>query len=68
MSHETTLPQPVNYIADEWTECTPVDDAWNLDPNTRTPVHRTALFSRDGRFRYRLGRRWADCPRSASSS
>ena len=24
------------------------------------PVHRTALFSRDRRFRYRLGRRWGD--------
>ncbi|PWN02951.1 dehydrogenase [Nocardioides silvaticus] len=41
MNHETTLPQPVNYIADEWTECTTADAAWNLDPNTRTPVHRT---------------------------
>ena len=40
MTHETALPQPVNYIADEWTECRTVEDAWNLDPNTRTPVHR----------------------------
>jgi hypothetical protein len=23
-------------------------------------VHRTALFSRDRRYRYRLGRRWGD--------
>ncbi|HET7736336.1 MAG TPA: aldehyde dehydrogenase [Nocardioidaceae bacterium] len=41
MSHETSLPQPVNYIADEWAECSTVDGVWNLDPNTRTPVHRT---------------------------
>jgi hypothetical protein len=27
---------------------------------TANPVHRTALFSRDRRFRYRLGRRWGD--------
>lgn len=40
MTHETALPQPVNHIADEWTECRTVEDAWNLDPNTRTPVHR----------------------------
>ncbi len=41
MSHETTIPQPVNYIAGEWVECSTVGDAWNLDPNTGTPVHRT---------------------------
>lgn len=37
---ETTIPQPVNYIADEWCECETVHDAWNVDPNTREPVHR----------------------------
>lgn len=47
MSHETTLPQPVNYIADEWTECATVDDAWNLDPNTRTSVHRSVSTTSD---------------------
>ncbi|NYJ01737.1 acyl-CoA reductase-like NAD-dependent aldehyde dehydrogenase [Nocardioides thalensis] len=41
MSHDTPFPQPVNFIADEWTECAIVDNAWNLDPNTRTPVHRS---------------------------
>ncbi|NMO00645.1 aldehyde dehydrogenase [Gordonia sp. TBRC 11910] len=35
----TTLPLPVNYIADEWTPCVTVDDAPNLDPNTGLPVH-----------------------------
>ncbi|TSE01150.1 aldehyde dehydrogenase [Skermania sp. ID1734] len=41
MAHnEITIPQPVNYIGDEWTECTPVGDAWNIDPNTRQPIHR----------------------------
>ncbi|HEY9395469.1 MAG TPA: aldehyde dehydrogenase family protein, partial [Nocardioides sp.] len=40
-SKEITIAQPVNYIADEWSECTTVDDAWNLDPNTLEPVHRT---------------------------
>ncbi len=47
MSNQTILPQPLNYIADEWTECTTVDDAWNLDPNTRTPVHRTVSTTTD---------------------
>lgn len=36
-----SLPQPINYIADEWSECRTVPDAWNLDPNTGEPVHRT---------------------------
>jgi acyl-CoA reductase-like NAD-dependent aldehyde dehydrogenase len=39
---EAALPQPVNYIADEWTDCTTLGDAYNLDPNTRNPMHRTA--------------------------
>ena len=47
MSQETTLPQPVNYIADEWTECSTVDEIWNLDPNTRTPLHRTVTTTPD---------------------
>lgn len=34
-----SIPQPVNFIADEWAEGT-TGDAWNLDPNTREPVHR----------------------------
>ncbi len=40
-SNEITIAQPVNYIADEWSECITVDDAWNVDPNTLEPVHRT---------------------------
>ncbi|MFF0493996.1 aldehyde dehydrogenase family protein [Nocardia sp. NPDC004068] len=36
-----TLPRPVNYIAGEWVPCAPLD-AWNLDPNTGEPIHRTA--------------------------
>jgi len=40
VSNETTIPQPVNYIGDEWSECTTVGDTWNVDPNTRQPVHR----------------------------
>lgn len=39
-SKEITIPQPVNYIADEWSECATVHHAWNVDPNTREPVHR----------------------------
>ncbi len=38
---ELTLPQPVNYIADHWSECETIPDAWNVDPNTCEPVHRT---------------------------
>ncbi|WP_067707184.1 aldehyde dehydrogenase family protein [Nocardia yamanashiensis] len=34
------LPQPINYIADEWSDCVTIPDAWNLDPNTGHPVHR----------------------------
>lgn len=46
-SHDITLPQPVNYIADEWSECAVLPDAWNVDPNTRRPVHRTATTTPD---------------------
>lgn len=46
-SHDITLPQPVNYIADEWTECALVDDAWNVDPNALEPVHRTVTTAPD---------------------
>lgn len=41
-----SIPQPVNYIADEWCEGT-TGDAWNLDPNTREPVHRLVSTSPD---------------------
>ena len=41
------LPQPINYIADEWSECATIPDAWNLDPNTRQPVHRAVTTSPD---------------------
>jgi acyl-CoA reductase-like NAD-dependent aldehyde dehydrogenase len=44
---EITLPQPVNYIADEWSQCATVGDAWNVDPNTRQPVHRTVTTGPD---------------------
>ncbi|WP_225804818.1 aldehyde dehydrogenase [Streptomyces sp. NK15101] len=37
---EMTIPQPVNYIADSWSECATVRGAWNIDPNTREPLHR----------------------------
>jgi acyl-CoA reductase-like NAD-dependent aldehyde dehydrogenase len=40
-SNEITIAQPVDYIADEWSECATVDDTWNVDPNTLEPVHRT---------------------------
>lgn len=39
-SKDNRIPQPVNYIADGWSECETVHDAWNVDPNTRKPVHR----------------------------
>ncbi|NBE50190.1 aldehyde dehydrogenase family protein [Streptomyces boluensis] len=42
---DTALPRPVNYIADAWSDCEAVRDdrdAWNIDPNTRQPVHRMA--------------------------
>ncbi|WP_459984938.1 aldehyde dehydrogenase family protein [Nocardioides sp. AN3] len=34
-----TIPTPVNYIEDDWSECSTADGRWNLDPNTREPVH-----------------------------
>ncbi|MFE6649117.1 aldehyde dehydrogenase family protein [Nocardioides sp. NPDC057772] len=46
-SNEITIAQPVDYIADEWSECATVDDAWNLDPNTLEPVHRTVTTPPD---------------------
>lgn len=38
--------EPINYIADEWCEGT-TGDAWNVDPNTREPVHRLVSTSAD---------------------
>lgn len=38
---------PQNYIADEWTGCANAGDAWNVDPNTREPVHRLATTPPD---------------------
>ncbi len=46
-SHDNTLPQPVNYIADEWSDCAVVDDSWNVDPNTLEPIHRTVTTTPD---------------------
>ncbi|CAL9593150.1 aldehyde dehydrogenase family protein [Streptomyces sp. enrichment culture] len=46
-SGEITIPQPVNYIADDWSECRTVDDAWNVDPNTGEPVHRHVTTAPD---------------------
>ncbi|MBC2640708.1 MULTISPECIES: aldehyde dehydrogenase [unclassified Rhodococcus (in: high G+C Gram-positive bacteria)] len=43
----TQLPQPINYIADEWSECAAIPDAWNLDPNTGRPVHRAVTTGPD---------------------
>ncbi|WP_280236441.1 aldehyde dehydrogenase family protein [Nocardia cyriacigeorgica] len=43
----TQLPQPINYIADEWSECATIPDAWNLDPNTGRPVHRAVTTGPD---------------------
>ncbi|UZX04719.1 aldehyde dehydrogenase [Arthrobacter sp. CDRTa11] len=43
----TQLPQPINYIADEWSECRVIQDAWNLDPNTGQPIHRAVTTSPD---------------------
>ncbi len=39
-----SIPQPINHIADEWCEGT-TGDAWNVDPNTREPVHRLVSTS-----------------------
>ncbi|HWJ11111.1 MAG TPA: aldehyde dehydrogenase [Nocardioides sp.] len=44
--HQSTIPQPRNYIADEWSEGT-TGDEWNLDPNTREPVHRLVSTTPD---------------------
>ncbi|MFE6612104.1 aldehyde dehydrogenase family protein [Amycolatopsis sp. NPDC057786] len=45
MSNE--IPRPVNYIADAWSEGETVPDAWNVDPNTREPVHRSVTTAPD---------------------
>lgn len=39
------LPQPINYIADEWVAAEAVPGAFNLDPNTREPIHPTVTTS-----------------------
>lgn len=70
MSNEITVPQPVNYIADDWSECTTVEDTWNLDPNTLEPVHRTVTTTpedveralRHAEASYDVGR-WDDAAR-----
>lgn len=41
-----SIPEPTNHIADEWCAATPTG-AWNLDPNTREPVHRLVSTSSD---------------------
>ena len=41
------LPPPINYIADDWSECRTIPDAWNLDPNTGRPVHPAVTTSPD---------------------
>lgn len=46
-SHDITMSQPVNYIADEWSECATVPGSWNVDPNTREPVHRLVTTASD---------------------
>lgn len=47
MSSDIAMPQPVNYIADDWNECGVVPDGWNVDPNTREPVHRLVTTTPD---------------------
>ncbi|WP_374612297.1 aldehyde dehydrogenase [Gordonia sp. (in: high G+C Gram-positive bacteria)] len=42
-----TLPEPINFIAGEWSKCEPVPGAWNLDPNTGAPVHRAVTTAPD---------------------
>lgn len=44
--NDSTIPQPVNYIADEWSEGA-AGTTWNLDPNTREPVHRFVATAPD---------------------
>lgn len=41
-----SIPQPINHIADEWCEGSTAD-AWNVDPNTREPVHRLVSTAPD---------------------
>ncbi|RSN55493.1 dehydrogenase [Amycolatopsis sp. WAC 04182] len=45
MSNE--IPRPVNYIADAWSEAETIPGAWNVDPNTREPVHRSVTTAPD---------------------
>ncbi|MFB8004935.1 aldehyde dehydrogenase family protein [Nocardia sp. NPDC056000] len=40
MNTTTPLTPPMNYIAGEWLPCRTLD-AWNLDPNTGEPIHRS---------------------------
>jgi acyl-CoA reductase-like NAD-dependent aldehyde dehydrogenase len=47
MNDKPLIPEPVNYIADGWSECATVADAWNLDPNTREPVNRLVTTTPD---------------------
>ena len=47
VKNQITIPQPVNYIADEWSECTTVGDQYNVDPNTGEPVHRLVTTTPD---------------------
>jgi len=42
---KAATPLPMNYIADEWQACEPVPGAWNVDPNTREPLHPMATTS-----------------------
>ncbi|GAA4093529.1 aldehyde dehydrogenase family protein [Nocardioides kongjuensis] len=46
MSNVATVAQPVNYIADHWSECRTLD-SWNVDPNTREPLHRSVTTDAD---------------------
>jgi acyl-CoA reductase-like NAD-dependent aldehyde dehydrogenase len=46
-SRTITMAQPVNHIADEWSECATVPDSWNVDPNTRERVHPRATTTPD---------------------
>ncbi|MFE3960734.1 aldehyde dehydrogenase family protein [Nocardia sp. NPDC059091] len=39
MTIDTTVAQPVNYIADEWADADTIPGEWNIDPNTREPLH-----------------------------
>lgn len=47
MNNEIEIPRPINYIADDWAEAGTSDDRWNLDPNTREPLHRAVTTSPD---------------------